>query len=390
MDLQILPVRDSAQLDAFVDLPFRIYEPGCPWVGPLRRDNLRLLTPGRHPFWQNARRELFLALRDGRPAGRIAAIVDDKYNDYSGQLCGAFGFFECADRDSGGCGNLAGQADTAAGHALLSAAKDWLEEQGMKFMRGPLNPSMNYACGALVSGFDLPPALLMPWNPPTYPRIFETWRMFKEQDLFAYTIERAGLELPEWIEQEIARAKADGNFSLHVPTRRSLADDIRAILDIYAESWAENWGFSPLSPGEADEIVHELKGIMDPDFFVLFHCRGEAAGGMVALPDINPLLRRLRGRLGLSAPWHYFRSRGEMRSSYRIMLLGIRPRFRLMGLPLLLLDHILKIARRRPELAFMEGSWVLEDNMPICDLIEDFGGRLTKRYRIYRRDIRPC
>ena len=92
-------------------------------------------------------------------------------------------------------------------------------------------------------------------------------------------------------------------------------------------------------------------------------------------------------KLGLSALWHYWQARGEMRGKYRMMLFGIREEFRLLGLPLLLLDYMLEQARRHPEFCQVEGSWVLEDNMAVNDLIEDFSGRITKRYRLYRKEI---
>ena len=171
MGLCIAPVRSGGELATFVDLPFGLYAPESPWTPPLKSQDSRLLTPGRHPFWETARRELFLALRDGVPVGRIAAIVDEKYNSYAQERCGAFGFFECAE-------------DREAAHALLDAARGWLAHEGMDFMRGPLNPSTNYTCGLLVDGFELAPTIMMPWNPPYYAEFLESWRLRKEQDLF--------------------------------------------------------------------------------------------------------------------------------------------------------------------------------------------------------------
>lgn len=166
-----------------------------------------------------------------------------------------------------------------------------------------------------------------------------------------------------------------------------MKEDIRAMLEIYRVSWAKNWAFAPLSEGEANEHVKELSGILDPEFFVLFFHKDEPAAGMVALPDMNPLLKRLNGGLGPLAPWHWWRSRAAIRSGYRIILFGIKEEYRLLGLPLLLLDYMLETARRKPEFQWVEGSWVLEDNVAIDELIEDFSGRITKRYRIYRREI---
>lgn len=376
MALTIHPVRDPAELTEFIDLPWRVLGSSPLWVAPLKSQERELLTPGRHPFWESARRELFLARRDGRSVGRVAAIVDEKYNAYAGEACGAFGFFDC-------------ENDAPAAAALLDAAQGWLGSQGMAFIRGPLNPSTNYTCGLLVDGFDRPPTLMMPWNPPYYAELLEGRFMRKEADLFAYLIERSRLDLPGWLTAEVARLKAEGRFTARTARKATLADDIRIMLGLYRDSWADNWGFSPLSDAEAERHVKELKGILDPEFFVLFFHKGEPAAGMVALPDMNPLLRRLNGRIGLSAPWHWWRSRAEIRGGYRIMLFGIREEYRLLGLPLLLLDYLLEQARRRPDFQWVEGSWVLEDNVAVDDLIEDFSGRLVKRYRIYRREIPP-
>ena len=374
MSLTVIPARSKQEFDQFMDLPWSLYERGSLWTPGLKSQDRELLTPGEHPFWESARRELFLVLRDGRVIGRIAAIVDEKYNAYANEKCGAFGFFECAN-------------DPEAAHALLDAAHGWLAKQGMRFMRGPLNPSANYTCGLLVHGFDLAPTIMMPWNPPYYAELLETWHLRKEQDLFAYQIERSRLTPPEWLSEEVTRLKAEARFTCRTSSKATLAEDIRAMLELYKVSWAKNWGFSPLSDGEAEQHVKELKSVLDPEFFVLFFHNGEPAAGMVALPDMAPLLRRLNGKLGISALWHWWQSRAEIRGGYRIILFGIREEFRLMGLPLLLLDFMLEKARQHPHFQWVEGSWVLEDNTPVNDLLEDFSGQLTKRYRLYRREI---
>ncbi len=374
MSLTVIPARSKQEFDQFMDLPWSLYERGSLWTPGLKSQDRELLTPGEHPFWESARRELFLVLRDGRAIGRIAAIVDEKYNAYASEKCGAFGFFECAN-------------DPEAAHALLDAAYGWLAAQGMRFMRGPLNPSANYTCGLLVHGFDLAPTIMMPWNPPYYAELLETWHLRKEQDLFAYQIERSRLTPPEWLSEEVTRLKAEARFTCRTSSKATLAEDIRAMLELYKVSWAKNWGFSPLSDGEAEQHVKELKSVLDPEFFVLFFHNNQPAAGMVALPDMAPLLRRLNGKLGISALWHWWQSRAEIRGGYRIILFGIREEFRLMGLPLLLLDFMLEKARQHPHFQWVEGSWVLEDNTPVNDLLEDFSGQLTKRYRIYRREI---
>lgn len=374
MSVHIQQVATEEQLDLFVNLPFDLLGGEPLWVPGLKKDDRALLTPGKHPFWETAERELFLAFRGDRPVGRIAAVFDRKANAHSGEACGAFGFFDCA-------------PDGEAAQALFDAARTWLAGRGAAFMRGPLNPSTNYTCGLLVDGFDVPPGLMMPWNPPHYVDLLNGCGFRKEQDLYAYHIYRDGLSVSPRIAGELARVKERGDFVCRKTSRRTMADDVRAMLGIYSESWSRNFAFSPLSPAEAEVLVKELTSYLDPRFFVLFFHNDEPAGGMVALPDFNPMLKRLNGSLGILAPWHFLRTGRERRRSCRIMLFGIRERYRLLGLPLLLFDYMLEQAKKSPDFEWVEGSWVLEDNVAVDDLIEDFGGKLVKRYRIFRKDI---
>ncbi len=376
--VRISVVQSAADLTRFIEFPFTLYAGAEHYVPPIIKDEKKLLTPDAHPFWENARRELFLAYAGERVVGRIAAIVDETYNAYAGEKCGAWGFFEC-------------EENAQAARALFDAAATWLKAEGMEFMRGPLNPSTNYTCGVLVSGFELEPCIMMPWNYPYYPRIIEECGFHKEQDLFAYTLHRDTLAVPAWLSEQIAVIKERKEFTWRRAAKATMREDIHCMLDIFKESWAQNWGFTPMSLPEAKNHVESLKSILDPEFFVLFYHKGEPAGGMLALPDMNPLLKRLNGKIGITAPWHLWRARKEIRGTYRMVLFGVREKFRLMGLPLLLFNYMLERAEKMEHFKSVEGSWLLEDNVPVNTMLEDFGGNLNKRYRIYRKElIEPC
>ena len=373
-DIRVIEVADAGQMRLFLDLPYDVHSGHPLWVPPLKSQERDLLTPGRHPFWDDAEGACFLALRGDTPVGRIAAFADRKANAHAGQTIGAWGFFECRD-------------DTPAAHALFDAVHAWHAARGAQFLRGPLNPSTNYTCAMLVDGFDKAPSIMMPWHPPYYPRLAESWPMHKEQDLFAYLFVRALMDTAEPIRKKLAWLKKRGVFSVRLASKATLAADIALMLDIYAASWSDNWGFCPLSGAEAARHIAELKSVLDPELFALFYYKNEPAGGMLVLPNLNPLLKALNGSFGLGTPWHFLRTRAEVAKGYRVLLLGIKPRYRMMGLPFLVMDVMFDCARRRPDMQWAEASWTLEDNVQVNQLIEDFGGVLDKRYRIYRREM---
>ena len=312
MSLEIVKVSTPADLNRFVSLPWKVYAHSPLWVPNLKSDDRTLLTPGKHPFWETAHRELFLALRDGEAVGRIAAIVDEKYNEFASEKCGAFGFFECL-------------PDPEAPAALLRAAYGWLKEQGMRFMRGPLNPSTNYTCGLLVDGFDEPPAIMMPWNPPEYASWFAAFNMRKEKDLFAYRIDKKTVKVSGSIQEELDRLKGQKNFTYRASSKATLAGDAKIMLQIYRESWSKNFGFVPLSPKESDALVKELVTYLDPQYFVLFfHGDDGRLSRLHPAPEAPQRRHRASGPVAFSQdqeafppgiPHHPFRHQGRIQTA---------------------------------------------------------------------------
>src|SRR5437762_9117752 len=138
-----------------------------------RMDVRTLLTPGKNPFFEHAEAQYFLAVRDGRPVGRIAAIKNDAHNREHGDRVGFYGFFECVN-------------EQAVANALFDAAARWLSDKDFRVMRGPMNPSVNDDCGLLVAGFDTPPTIMMPHNPPYYVALHQGYGFTKAKDLIAF------------------------------------------------------------------------------------------------------------------------------------------------------------------------------------------------------------
>ncbi len=373
--LSIEPVRGRAGLRRFLNFPPEVYRDDPNWVSPLLREEKKKLTPGRNPFWEHAERELFLAERAGRIVGRIAAIEDRLFNQYHRSRTGAFGFFECRN-------------DPGAAAALLAAAESWLRGRRLEEIVGPLNPCTNDICGLLVEGFDSPPRIMMPYNPPYYPGLLEAAGYSKAKDLLAYRIPVP--ENPDVMNPRLGRlldAVRDRGASIRYLDLKHLDREIKLVREIYNTAWAENWGFVPLTEAEAAHMARELKPLVEPKlaFFALY--QGKEAGVYIVLPDYNQVLRGMKGKLGPRQILHFLRHRKKI-DAVRLMIAGIKPEFQKKGLDVLLYHQSAKNTR---ELGYLDSeiSWLLEDNTLVIRATEAMGGTLTKRYRIFSKQLAP-
>ena len=374
MTLEVAPVRGRGALGKFVGLPWSLYDRirYPQWVPPLRAmvaDGVDL----RNPFYREAERELFLAFRGGRPVGRIAAIQNRRHNEFHGDRTGFFGFFECA------------EGDGEAARALLDAAAAWLGERGLETLRGPTNPSTNHECGLLVDGFDSPTPFMTPWNPPSYPALLEGTGLRKIKDLLGFWLP-VDLELPERYRRVAERVRERSRLEFRLLDRSRFDEEAERVWTIYNDAWEKNWGFVPMSRAEFNHMASLLKHLVLEEFAWFMEIEGEPAAFALALPDYNLTLRGVpSGRLFPFGLIKLLRDRTRIRRG-RIILLGVRERFRSKSIYFLFMTEFMRRGRAYGAEG-TDASWILEDNEAIVDFFREAGLAPTRRWRIYERPL---
>jgi GNAT superfamily N-acetyltransferase len=367
----IVPVTTGRQVRQFVELPYSLYANYSHWVPPLRRDEHRRLSSRHNAFFQHAEMDLWLASSSGRVTGRIAAIEDGLHDSTHHEAVTWFGFLE------------ADTAETAG--ALLASVEQRARDRGRIAVRGPANPSLNESAGLLVDGFDEDPCVLMPYNPPSYPLLVEAAGYRKVKDLFAWDLDLT-VPLRARITRLATRVAGRHGVSVRPLDLGAFERDLAIVQRIYREAWEDNWGFVPPTDAEVRQLAIELRPALDPEIVLFAEINGRAVGCAVAIPDLNPVLKRMKGRLLPFGFLHFLRRRAIVHRA-RVLLLGVVPDARRMGLyPLLIAElHRRGVARgyRRAEL-----SWTLEDNDAINAGIEAAGGRRYKTYRLYEKSLR--
>jgi len=369
-------VRGRTGTARFVDVPFALFgRADTLWVPPLRLAVRDALDQRKNPFYAEASRALFVATRDGATVGRVAAIENRWHNRHHGDRIGFFGFFDCEDAP-----------DTA--RALFEAAEAWLRRRGLFAARGPVNPSMNHEAGLLVDGFDTPPAIMTPWNPPYYDSLVTGAGYRQVQDLLGYEIPTKGrLAVPDRVRRLAERTAKRTGVLFRPLDKNNLESEARKGLELYCEAWAGNWGFVPPSWEEFWHTAKELKTVLIPDFSFAAEVDGEMVGIMMTAVDVNRVLRDIpSGRLW---PWNIAKLlvRLPKVERGRIVLLGLRDEYRHRGLfPLFAYET----ARRAHELDFSgggEASWILDDNEALVAPMEAMGFEAYKRWRLYEKSL---
>lgn len=368
--LDVRPVSTHKERRSFVDLPYRLYAEQSCWVPPLRMSEKARLDPAKNPFFAHATMQMFLARRDGRVVGRIAAIDDSLHERIHGDGVAFFGFLEGDDEETL--------------HALLEAAERWARDRGRRILRGPASPSLNDSAGMLVDAFDHPPLVMMPYNPPTYPGWVEAAGYAKAKDLWAWwfdidtSVNRRAQRILGRIERSLTPS----------PTIRSLRrrgagfqEDIDTIRRLFETAWRDNWGFVPPTEEEFHHAAKEMRAIIEWDMALILEWRGEPVAFSLSLPDVNLVLRGTGGRLLRVLP--RLLARRRIMNQGRLLLLGVLPACRQKGLEMMLIAHSIRVAETQLGWIGGECSWTLEDNDAINKAIALAGARHYKTYRIY-------
>jgi GNAT superfamily N-acetyltransferase len=367
---EIRAVESRADLKRFIKYPFVKYRDDPHWVPPLLIAERQKFDPKKNPFYEHARVELFLACRDGEVVGRVAAIDDDNHNRIHDDDLIFFGFFEANDQ--------------TAAEALLSRVEEWGRRLGRSAVRGPVNPSMNDGAGFQINAFDTDPYVMMPYNPPGYPRYVEDAGYRKAKDLYAWLFER-DQALGEKIGRLAKRVRARYDPVVRPVDMKRYDEELALVKKLYNEAWEENWGFVRYTEAEFDHLASELKPVVDPELAVFVELEGRVAGMAVCLPDVNQVLKRARGRIvpfGLVA----FLRRKKLVDQLRLAILGLMPEYRNKGLETVLVDELYEHAMSKGYRR-CECSWVLEDNRAMNRALEVSGAKLYKTYRIYQKEL---
>ena len=369
MSIDIRTVDSRRTRRDFLLFPWRIYRGDPNWVPPLLMQMKKIMDPRRNGYLRKGPHRLFVAYKDGAPAGRVMAGVDMRTNKAKGLRNGWFALFESIE-----------DQEVAAG--LLDAARNFLAAAGCDLMRGPLAPTGGEDFrGLLIEGFDSPPVLMDSYNPPYYRDLLERWGLAKGNDFLAYRLSYRMPKNPEVVEY----AQKRYGFRLDRLNLRRLDREVRDIHAILQQAMPEWPDQIPPSLAEVEEEARTLKQYADPDLVLLARAGDQPIGFCVSMANLNEALAHLNGRL-LPFGWLKFLYWRRRIKVLRIFVLFVVPEWRKKGVTAAMYVRIFEEATKRG-IRSGEGSTIREENLPMRRDVERIGGEHYKTYRIFRREI---
>lgn len=376
---RIRQVADDRDRWTFVKFPWTIYRDDPNWVPPLVTERRAFIDPRKNPFFEHTDAAFFLAERPGgEPLGTIAAAVDHNYNTFQEAQVGWFGLFEVI-------------KEYPIAEALLSTARDWVREQGVTAILGPVNLSTNAEYALLIDGFDLPPVIMMTYNPPYYADFIERFGFEKVRDLYAYFYEVASLKgnLPRKLVHVAEATLQKGQIRIRNIDMQDWTNELRRAKAVYNSAWEKLWGFVPMTDAEVDHLAHDLRPIIDPDLILIAEDGDRPVGVTIGLPDVNQALLKARpGPSRWSVPWTLlkFLRYKERPVVWRALITGVVEEYRGRGIEA---AFFMKTANAAIDKGYThcEGSLVLEDNTMMNRLARRLGGQPYKTYRVYESSV---
>jgi hypothetical protein len=370
-------VQSKTDRKAFVDFAWEVYKGDPAWIPPLKDEVHGLITPGKNPWFEHARAELWLAERDGKVVGRISAQVDDLVQKHMSRGTGQWGMFEALDGE--------------AAAALIATAEDWLKAQGMSRALGPISLSIWDEPGLEIEGFAEPPTVMMGHHKPEYRAWIEAAGYAKAKDLLTYEVDIAHWDDPR-INRLIAAGERNPRIRIRTVDKSRFDEEARLILNLLNDAWSDNWGYVPLTEAEIAYAGKKLKPIIYDELVRVAEYDGEPVAFMITLPDINELIRDLNGEL---FPFGFIKLLWRLRKPRthraRVPLMGVAKKLHHSRLATQLAFMLIEFTRRdcvgKFGIGIGEFGWILEDNKGMLSIAELPGAKINHRYRIFERTL---
>lgn len=371
--VEIKKVASRRDYQRFFSFPNILYKQNPYYVPSLTQDEKNMFNAKRNPAYAYTDTIAFLAFKDGKVAGRIAALVNHKLNGEKHQRQMRFTRFDVVD-------------DVSVSEALFNAVFAWGKSMGMEQIVGPLGFTELDKQGLLVEGFDQMGMAITLYNHPYYQRHMELLGFKKEVDWVEYKI-----FVPQKVDDRIERIceiakRRHGYRLLEFKRKRDVIPYARSMFRMYNSTFADFYGFCPLNEEQIDMVIHQFIGMVNLEYvFIVVDAQDTVIGFGIMVPSLAQAVKRSNGRLfpcGLFRILHALRHNDVL----DMYLIAVHPDYFGRGVNAVILNEGIKRAIANG-VKYAETGPEFEDNEQVRSQWKSFEVEQHKRRRCYQKSL---
>ncbi|MBN1523496.1 MAG: hypothetical protein JW904_03330 [Spirochaetales bacterium] len=373
--LTVQPVKTKKDLERFIEFPYTLYKKILKnqyWVPPLKISEKEIVDRRKFPFFLHAEMQEFIALKDRTVVGRIAIIIDRQYQKYREKDTAYFGFFECI-------------PDRETAFLLFATASDYAKSRNIKKIIGPISPTTNHILGTLQNDFEGVPMIQVPYNPAYYLEFYDEYGFVKEKDHLAFIVRKGELQLSDKIKRVVSLVRRNKRIQIRNVNMNDFANEVLIAKEIYNQAWIENSDFVPWTDEEFAYLANDLKLVIVPELTFFAFVDGKPAGVSIAFNNFNEIFKTMNGRLFPFGIFKLLFGKKKIKS-FRLAIMGVLEEYRWMGVDAL---FVLETYEHGERLGYesCEMSLILEDNHILVNMLEKWGSKPYRTYRVYAKKI---
>jgi len=357
----------------FIDFPYQLNKNNPHWIPPLKLSILDTFNFEKNPFWKLVDYDFWIVTKQEIVVGRVLALINHPQNKIENNKIGHFGFLESIDNQD-------------VFKLLLDTATNWCSSKGMNKIMGPLNPSLNYELGVLTKGFDLDPYFMMTYNATYYNQNIITCGFCPSMEFYAYQLDVANFHASNKILAICNRYFKNKSIIIRNINLKNFDKESETIRNIYNDAFQSHWGYVPFEKDEFKFMAKDMTQIINPNLLFTIMVDNEDVAFILALPNLNEVLKKIKN--GKLFPFGFIKLLYLKKyiKSVRVINIAIKSKYEHLGLGALL---YIEMVKRLKQNGYMTGemSWVAANNLKMNNAITTMGGKVTKKYLIYEKNI---
>lgn len=375
--VEIRKVTTKRELKQFIEFYYDLYRGSKQAVPYLYFDEMATLRREKNPSFECCEADYFLALRDNKVVGRVAAIINRRANEQWHGRQVRFGWFDFID-------------DQEVSAALLGAVEEWGRQRGMTEMAGPLGFIDTDREGMLIDGFDELSTMYVNYNYPYYPKHIEAIGGFRKDNDYV----ELRIKVPEDENHKFHKiaqmVEKRYGLSVHKFTRHELIDEGmgREVFRLLNATYKDLYGFSQLSHQQIDKLVNDYIKIADLNLVTAVMDGDSMVGFGITFSSLSRALQKTRnGRLWPFGWWHVLQILKRHRTdTVDLLLIGVLPEYRSKGANALIFDDLIHQYQRYGFSWAVTGPQ-MESNEGVLAQWQYLDSEIVRRHRCYRKEL---